>query len=129
VILGLNAYHGDAAAAILVDGRLVAAAEEERFTRIKHTAGFPARDPSSAWSRFGSVPQTMARAVDADPASVRARFHYIEHHLAHVASAFFVSPFERAAVLSLDGLGDFASGMWGLGEGNRLHVWGSIPML
>jgi len=170
ILLGINAYHGDAAAVIVVDGRLVAAAEEERFTRIKHTAGFPthavryclkaagvrlqdvdhvaiprrrsarllrkawfalkiphlARDRASAWSRFGSVRETLAQAVGVDPASVRARFHYIEHHLAHVASAFFVSPFDRAAVLSLDGLGDFASGMWGLGEGNRLRIWGNV---
>lgn len=170
IILGLNAYHGDASAAIVVDGRLVAAAEEERFTRIKHCAGFPANSvrycldaagarlqdvdhvaiprkrsarllhkaryalkiPHLAWERlrawrsFGDIRTTLAQALDADPASMRARFHFIEHHVAHIASAFFVSPFERAALLSLDGLGDFASGMWGIGEGNRINIWGSV---
>lgn len=170
VILGINAYHGDASAAIIVDGELVAAAEEERFTRIKHTAGFPAnavryclqaagvaldevdyiaipRNPRArlmrkllyavklpkfaldrvrALGRFGHIKDELARALDVDPSEIRAQFHCVEHHLAHLASSFFVSPFERAAVLSLDGLGDFASGMWGIGEGNRITVLGSI---
>jgi len=170
IILGINAYHGDASAAVVVDGQLVAAAEEERFTRIKHCAGFPANavrycldaagvridevdhvaiprrrsvrllrkawyalrmpglaaDRLRAWGRFGNIRETLAAALDVDPRRIRARFHYIEHHVAHIASAFFVSPFERAALLSLDGLGDFASGMWGLGEGNRIHIWGSV---
>jgi carbamoyltransferase len=170
IVLGINAYHGDASAAIVVDGQLVAAAEEERFTRIKHCAGFPAHavryclqaagvkitevdhvaiprrrgvrllrkawyalrmphlaaDRLRAWRRFGDIRETLAAVCDVEPAALRARFHFIEHHVAHIASAFFVSPFERAAVLSLDGLGDFASGMWGLGEGNRIHVWGSV---
>jgi carbamoyltransferase len=170
VILGINAYHGDASAAIVVDGQLVAAAEEERFTRIKHCAGFPAHavrycleaagvkisevdhvavprrrnarllrkawyalrmpqlaaDRLRAWGRFGDMRQTLAAALHVEPTAIRARFHFIEHHLAHIASAFFASPFERAAVLSLDGLGDFASGMWGLGEGHRIRIWGSV---
>ena len=170
VILGLNAYHGDASAAVLVDGRLVAAAEEERFTRVKHAAGFPTHairycleaagarledvahiaiarrrrarllrkiwsgirvpglvfNRAKAWREFGAIPDEVAGALNADPASNRATVHHVEHHTAHLASAFFVSPFERAAVLSLDGLGDFASGMWGLGEGNRLRVWGDV---
>jgi len=171
IILGINAYHGDASAAILVDGRLVAAVEEERFTRVKHTAGFPAesvryclavagarlgdvdhvaipRDPRARLlrkllfairlprfaidrarvaGRFGRVTDELVRALHADPSDLHATVHRIEHHRAHLASAFFVSPFERAAVLSLDGLGDFASGMWGTGEGNRLNVTGSVP--
>jgi len=171
VILGINAYHGDASAAIVVDGELVAAAEEERFTRIKHTAGFPAhavryclkaagvtirevnhiaipRNPRArlirkllyavklpkfalervrALGRFGRIKEALAQALDVDPKEIRATFHRVEHHIAHLASSFFVSPFERAALLSLDGLGDFASGMWGLGEGNRIRVWGSVP--
>jgi carbamoyltransferase len=171
VILGINAYHGDASAAILVDGELVAAAEEERFTRVKHTAGFPAhavryclqaagvtirevdhiaipRNPRArlvqkllyavklprfalervrVLGRFGRIKEALAQALEVDPEAIKATFHRVEHHLAHLASSFFVSPFERAAVLSLDGLGDFASGMWGLGEGNRIRVWGSVP--
>jgi carbamoyltransferase len=55
-----------------------------------------------------------------------ARMHYVEHHRAHMASAFFASPFEEAAVVSVDGFGDFSSVMWGLGRGNRIHVLGSV---
>lgn len=170
IILGINAYHGDASAAIIVDGKLIAAVEEERFTRIKHTAGFPAnairycletagvtirevdhiaipRNPRArlvrkllyaarlprfavdrvrALGRFGRIKDELARTLEVDPAVIRAQFHRVEHHRAHLASAFFVSPFEKAAVLSLDGLGDFASGMWGVGEGNRIRVLGSV---
>ena len=154
----------------IVDGRLAAAVAEERFTRVKHTAGFPAQavrycleaagvrlqdvdhiaiprrrsarllrkayfalriprlglDRARAWGRFGDIQTALAQALGAEPAAIRGRLHYVEHHVAHMASSFFVSPFERAAVLSLDGLGDFASGMWGLGEGNRLRTWGSV---
>ena len=171
VILGINAYHGDASAAIVVDGALVAAVEEERFTRVKHTTGFPAhavryclqaagvtiqevdhiaipRNPRArlvqkllyavklpkfalervrVLGRFGRIKEALAQALEVDPKAIKATFHRVEHHLAHLASSFFVSPFERAAVLSLDGLGDFASGMWGIGEGNRITVWGSVP--
>jgi carbamoyltransferase len=170
VILGINAYHGNASAAVVVDGRLVAAVEEERFNRVKYAAGFPAQAiryclaeagagieqvdhiavPRNPWARLGTkllyalrlpgfalerarvmarfagIQQELARAFDADPRRIRARLHRIEHHRAHLASAFFVSPFERAAVLSADGLGDFASTMWATGEGHRLHVHGAV---
>lgn len=169
-ILGINAYHGNASAAIVCDGRLVAAVEEERFNRVKYAAGFPAQAiryclkaagltltdvdhvgvPRNPWARLGTklfyamrmpsfarerakvlvkftgVPEALAQAFDTDPKSVRARFHRVEHHLAHLASAFFVSPFDRAAVLSADGLGDFASTMWGSGNGNRIQIDGSV---
>jgi carbamoyltransferase len=169
-ILGINAYHGNASAAIVCDGRLIAAVEEERFNRVKYAAGFPAqairyclreagltladihhvgvprnpfarlgtkifyalRMPSFARERarvltkFSGVREALARAFDADPRKITAQFHRIEHHLAHLASAFFVSPFESAAVLSADGLGDFASTMWATGDGGRLRVEGSI---
>ncbi|MDA2932714.1 carbamoyltransferase [Acidobacteria bacterium AH-259-D05] len=169
-ILGINAYHGDASAAIVADGKLVAAVEEERFTRIKHTAGFPVnavrycleaagitirevdhivvpRDPMARFARklfyaarlprfaldrvcalrrFGSIKKELAQVLDFDPDHLRARLHRVEHHLAHLASSFFVSPFERAAVLSLDGLGDFGSGMWGIGEDNRIRVLSGV---
>jgi len=169
-ILGINAYHGNASAAVVCDGRLVAAVEEERFNRVKYAAGFPAqavrycleeagltlanidhvavprnpyarlgtkllyaiRMPSFARGRvkvlrkFTGVREALAQMFDKDPAELKATFHRVEHHLAHLASAYFVSPFERAAVLSADGLGDFASTMWGTGEGSSLRVDGSI---
>src|SRR6266481_1694559 len=151
-ILGINAYHGNASAAVVSDGRLVAAVEEERFNRVKYAAGFPAaairyclkeaglkleeidhvavpnplarlgtkllyalRIPSFVRGRakvlvkFTGVREALAGAFDSDPNKIKAQFHRIEHHQAHLASAFFVSPFERAALLSADGLGDFAS--------------------
>jgi len=169
-ILGINAYHGNASAAIVCDGRLIAAVEEERFNRVKYAAGFPAqairyclkeagltlfdihhvavprnpyarlgtklfyalRMPSFARERvkvlakFTGIPEALAAAFDADPKNLAAKFHRIEHHQAHLASSFFVSPFERAALLSADGLGDFASTMWGAGAGRRMRVDGSV---
>jgi carbamoyltransferase len=169
-ILGINAYHGNASAAIVCEGRLVAAVEEERFNRVKYAAGFPAqairyclkeaglelkdidhvavprnpyarlatklfyamRMPSFARERmkvlakFTGIPEALAQAFDIDPAKVAAQFHRVEHHQAHLASAFFVSPFERAALLSADGLGDFASTMWGSGSGSRMKIEGGI---
>jgi len=168
-ILGLNAYHGDAAAALVVDGELVAAAEEERFSRLKHVAGFPAlsaawclehaglsaadldhvalgRDPRAnlraklvqtvrrvrnpkyvtdrvrSMSRVGGVKDDVAAALGTSSDRLRAKFHNVEHHQAHAASAFFVSPFDEAAVLTLDGFGDFASAHVAIGRGNRLEV-------
>src|SRR5712692_4998467 len=104
-ILGINAYHGNASAAIVCDGRLIAAVEGERFKVL---------------AKFTGIPEALASAFDADPKKLGAKFHRIEHHRAHLASSFFVSPFERAALLSADGLGDFASTMWGAGAGGRL---------
>jgi carbamoyltransferase len=226
-ILGINAYHGDAAAALIKDGRIVAAVEEERFNRVKHSAGFPAqsidyclgvagigiesvhhvgisRDPSAhlhkkvlvaaqraakgiaargqkaegsalsaaiatAVGRRDTSPGVMearesdevptaaengnghasgilrqiadrlknaarvrdlrvelAKALNVAPSDIGAKFHNIEHHRAHLASSFFVSPFERAALLSLDGFGDFISTMWAVGEGNSIKVLGQV---
>jgi carbamoyltransferase len=165
-ILGINAYHGNASAALVCDGKLVAAVEEERFNRVKYAAGFPAaairyclkvagirlseidhvavpRNPyarlaTKLWyavrmpsfarerirviSKFTGIPKALAEAFEADPAKLKARFHRVEHHQAHLASSFFVSPFEHAALLSADGLGDFASSMWGAGRGNRMEI-------
>jgi carbamoyltransferase len=169
-ILGINAYHGNASAAVVCDGKLVAAVEEERFNRVKYAAGFPAaairyclheanlkleeidhvavprnpyarlgtklfyalRMPSFArgrakvLARFTGIRQALAVAFGSDPKDIAAQFHRIEHHRAHLASAFFVSPFERAALLSADGLGDFASTMWGSASGNRMGIAGAI---
>jgi len=172
-ILGINAYHGDAAAAIIRDGELLAAVEEERFNRKKHCAGFPvesvryclevagipvekvdhigiSRDPSAHLHKkilfslkrlkklSGQIVERLANAAKvrdlrkelADAlgtsAELRAQFHNVEHHKAHMASCFFVSPFERAALLSIDGFGDFISTMWGKGEGNKIEVLGQV---
>jgi carbamoyltransferase len=169
-ILGINAYHGNASAAIVCDGSLIAAVEEERFNRVKYAAGFPAqairyclkeaglalRDidhvavPRNPYARLGTklfyalrmpsfarervkvlakftgIPEALAAAFDADPKKLGAKFHRVEHHQAHLASSFFVSPFERAALLSADGLGDFASTMWGVGAGNHMRIDGAV---
>ena len=169
-ILGINAYHGNASAAILCDGQLIAAVEEERFNRVKYAAGFPAaairyclkeagltladvdhvavprnpyarlltklfyaaRMPSFARERmkvlakFTGIREALATAFDADPEKLKATFHRVEHHVAHLASSFYCSPFEQAALLSADGLGDFASSMWGAGYGSRMNVHASI---
>ncbi|HXY01230.1 MAG TPA: carbamoyltransferase [Candidatus Limnocylindrales bacterium] len=169
-ILGINAYHGNASAALVCDGKLVAAVEEERFNRVKYAAGFPAaaidyclkeagltladvdhvavprnpyarlatkllyavRMPSFArerlrvLSKFTAIPAALAQTLDFDPGKIKATFHRVEHHQAHLASTFFVSPFEHAAMLSADGLGDFASTMWGTGRGSRMEIDGVI---
>jgi carbamoyltransferase len=216
-ILGINAYHGDAAAALIKDGRIVAAVEEERFNRVKHCAGFPAqsiqyclrvagidigqvehvgisRDPSAhlhkkvlaaatravrqtvggrkvagvgsreakalglaveeagqaevtangkangkgpgifrqVKDRLGNAAKVrdlkdeLARQLGVPTTELKAQFHNIEHHRAHLASAFFVSPFERAALLSIDGFGDFISTMWAVGHDKRVDILGQV---
>jgi carbamoyltransferase len=169
-ILGINAYHGNASAAMVCDGRLVAAVEEERFNRVKYAAGFPAQAiryclkeagltlaeidhvavPRNPYARLGTklfyglkmpsfarerakvlvkfkgIPEALAQAFDIDPKNVGAEFHRIEHHQAHLASTLYCSPFERAALLSADGLGDFASTMWGTGSGSRMKIDGVV---
>jgi carbamoyltransferase len=170
VILGINAYHANSSAAIVADGRLLAAVEEERLNRVKYAAGLPARAiqycldqagvklsevdhiaiPRNPWARLGTklrfamrmpkfaldrarvmkrfagIQQDLATTFEISPDAIRAKFHRIEHHAAHLASTFYVSPFERAAVLSADGLGDFASSMWALGEGPRMRRLGEV---
>src|SRR5262252_6310270 len=169
-ILGINAYHGNASAAILCDGKLVAAVEEERFNRVKYAAGFPAaairyclqaagvtaaeidhvavprnpyarlgtklfyalrmpsfaRERAKVLAKFTGIREALARALDIAPQDLRAKFHRVEHHVAHLASTFYCSPFEAAALLSADGLGDFASSMWGAGFGRRMNFFGSV---
>jgi carbamoyltransferase len=192
-ILGINAYHGDAAAAIIKDGVLLAAVEEERFNRCKHCAGFPtesvkyclatagisiedvehigiSRDPSAhlhkkalfaatrAAKSFAGLNRAkeigseksgpgifrqvadrlanaakvrdlkddLAKALGVSKNKLQAQFHNVEHHRAHLASSFYISPFERAALLSIDGFGDFISTMWGEGHGNQIDVLGQV---
>jgi carbamoyltransferase len=167
LILGLNAFHADSAASIVVDGRLVAAAEEERFTRVKHWSGFPTeaiayclrearvsisdvdliainQDSSAnaaAKIRYGlgrvlhpalllerlrvrkkrdSIADYFARHFAG--ADVTAKVTPIEHHEAHLYSAYFVSPFPDAAALSVDGFGDFCSTVTAVGQGDDLSI-------
>lgn len=170
-ILGINAFHGDASAALVRDGVLVAAVEEERFNRVKHWAGFPAEsvrcvlalggidvreldavavsfNPRAHFlARAGHALRTMlrqghtggrlarirkvaslgelvARACAADMRECKFRVHQIEHHETHIATGFWPSPFEEAAVLSIDGMGDFVSTVWADAQGTawrRMH--------
>src|SRR5215468_10270385 len=85
-----------------------------------------ARERAKVLVKFKGIPEALAQAFDTDPKKIRVNFHRIEHHQAHLASSFYCSPFERAALLSADGLGDFASTMWGVGMGNRMEIDGSI---
>jgi carbamoyltransferase len=171
IILGLNAFHGDAAAAIVKDGQLVAAVEEERFRRVKHWAGFPVRSIRYCLEAAGAtledvdhvainqdsqanlsrkISYTLAHRPDAGMVmdrlrnkskrkgtlrllaeafpgrEVRARLHPVEHHVAHLSSAFHCSPFEEASVVSVDGFGDFASAAWGQGSGTKIGVEGRV---
>ncbi len=168
LILGLNAYHPDSSACIIRDGQLVAAAEEERFRRIKHWSGLPVgatayclkeagasftdldfiacnrnpvanihkkliyalgRLPSPRFigarflniAKIGNIESSLRKALAVQPPKKHPRLFNVEHHRAHLASAFFVSQFNRAAVLSLDGFGDFSSCMGAIGEVNRLR--------
>ncbi len=171
IILGLNAFHGDSAAALVRDGKLVAAAEEERFRRVKHWAGFPSQaiayclregdvrlsdvqhvalnqdgranlfrklgylarqrpDPRLIAQRLKNrrARQSVADLLAArfPRASFRGRVYRIEHHLAHLSSAFHVSPFDEAVVVSVDGFGDFSSAAWGAGKGNDISIDGRV---
>jgi len=165
-ILGLNAYHGDSAACLIRDGELVAAAEEERFRRIKHWAGLPTQSIDyclsegglslgdvehiainlkpgvNNWRRLAFVlthrpdPRLMLQKIrnirhasSANEAlekvygiSLKAQIHHVEHHLAHLASAFLVSRFDEAACISIDGFGDFASTAMGFGRGRSVTI-------
>jgi carbamoyltransferase len=84
------------------------------------------RDRLSNAARVRDPKAALAEALELDPATLRAQFHNVEHHRAHMASAFFVSPFREAAILSVDGMGDFSSTMWGVGRDNRIEVQGSV---
>ena len=171
LILGLNAYHGDASACLVRDGDIVAAAEEERFRRIKHWAGFPSEAIRYCLAEAGASLDDIAHvAVNSDPRahlgrrlryaavqrpdvrlildrlrnqakrlsieaelaaafpgpSFRGKVHRVEHHLAHLASAFLVSPFREAVAVSIDGFGDFSSAAWGTGRGNALSIDGQV---
>ena len=174
IILGINAYHADASAAIFVDGKLIAATEEERFTRVKHWAGFPSMAVLFCLKEAGiNIEQVDYFAIGRDPkakffkkilyvlanpggsaATIKDRFSNsrkvagideelsalsgmaahlfknkivnVEHHRSHLASAFFASPFEKAACLSIDGSGDFTTTMTAVGKTNSIEVLQSL---
>ena len=169
-ILGISAYYHDSAACIVRDGDIVAAAQEERFSRIKHDHRFPSRAVDyclreagitandldhvafydKPWLKFERLLETyVAFAPSGLPSFLKAMPLWLkeklwmedaiktavgydgdvlfpEHHQSHAASAFFPSPFERAAVLTLDGVGEWATTSWGIGHGNRIEPRGEI---
>lgn len=176
-ILGLNAFHPDASACLVIDGKLVGAVAEERLgPRRKHTADFPANAvrwlladnglalsdiTQVAMGRLGSanrrakaryllskpanglnalqgymkrrkatrsLTDLLAEACDFDPTEVRAETHFVEHHISHIASAYYCSPFDSAAGFSIDGSGDFVSGMAARCEGTRIEVLDKIAL-
>jgi carbamoyltransferase len=167
-ILGISAFYHDSAAALVVDGEIIAAAQEERFTRKKHDPDFPARAVAYCLAEAGlkpadldyvafydkpltkferlletylafapegfrsfrmamplwlkdklHMPRMIRRALGGD---VRARLVFTEHHESHAASAFFPSPFDEAAILGLDGVGEWATAAIGTGRGNKIEL-------
>ncbi len=166
-ILGISCFYHDAAAALLVDGQLVAAAEEERFSRIKHDNRWPERAIDFCLATAGLRPgdldcvvfyekpllkfeRVLLSAVATAPRSMRffreamisslldrlwvkaklrgrfglpgERLLFCEHHLSHAASAFYCSPFAAAAVLTVDGVGEWTTAALGVGEGTTLRL-------
>jgi carbamoyltransferase len=167
-ILGVSAFYHDSAAALVVDGRIAAAAQEERFTRVKHDAAFPSRAVAYCLEEAGLRPEDvdyvafydkpltkferlletylafapsgfrsfrlaiplwlkdklhMRRTIRKELGDrCRARLVFTDHHESHAASAFFPSPFDRAAILTLDGVGEWSTTTVGLGEGRRIDL-------
>ena len=173
-ILGLSAYYHDSAACLITDGEIIAAAQEERFTRRKHDAGFPAHAIQYCLNEAGLEPAEIDYVVFYDKPFLKferlfetylafapkgyssfatslpvwlkdklfqktviadafkdhfgkqvdwsKRLLFSEHHLSHAASAFFPSPFEEAAVLTMDGVGEWTTTSLAIGKGNQLSV-------
>jgi carbamoyltransferase len=169
LILGLNMFHADASAAIVLDGEVRFAIAEERLNRHKHFGGFPALAIKSCLDAVGAniadvehvavgsdtnanfarkvqyalanpakvlnfihlrrrkeamrdVRPLIADALNVDPSQLRFQEHHLEHHIAHIASAYYCSPWEKAAGFSYDGSGDFVSTMMARCEGNEIEV-------
>ncbi|WP_417850342.1 carbamoyltransferase [Thalassoglobus sp.] len=167
-ILGISAFYHDSAAALIVDGNIVAAAQEERFTRNKHDASFPEKAieyclseagisvdeldyvgfydkpllkfdrllqtylafaPRGFWSFAHTIPQWLKQKTHLRRelrkglgGKYRKRFVFSEHHESHAASAFFPSPFDSAAILTIDGVGEWSTVTFGTGNGNRIEL-------
>jgi carbamoyltransferase len=173
IILGLNMFHADASAAIVLDGEIKFAVAEERLNRHKHFGGFPALAVKACLDAVGAkisdvdhvavgqdsdanlakkvqyalanpakilnfirlrqrkeamrdVRSLLARALDVDSAQFRFQVHHLEHHIAHIASAYYCSPWEKAAGFSYDGSGDFVSTMMARCEGNQIEVFDRV---
>ena len=169
LILGLNMFHADASAAIVLDGEVVFAIAEERLNRIKHYAGFPSLAVQACLDAVGAritdvdhvavgqdsdanlakkvqyalanparilnfirlrqrkeamrnVRSLLGTELEVDPSQLNFQEHHVEHHIAHIASAYYCSPWERAAGFSYDGSGDFVSTMMARCEGNEIEV-------
>src|SRR5213594_879654 len=168
-ILGISCYYHDAAAVLLHDGQLLAAAEEERFSRVKHDFGFPKNAIQFCLETAGiqrqdidyavffekpfrkfdrilmSVLQTypkswkvfresmitwmidkiwVASTLQSELGLSKEQVLFCEHHLSHAASAFLCSPFDEAAILTVDGVGEWTTGTWGTGRGNEIKLTG-----
>ncbi len=167
-ILGISAFYHDSAAVVVVDGKIVAAAQEERFSRKKNDHNFPTQAIEYCLKETGIDPQDLDYVGFYDkpllkferlletylafaPAGFRSfakamplwigqklhlpremkrglggryrkQYVFTEHHESHAASAFFPSPFEEAAILTLDGVGEWATATWGVGRGNRIQL-------
>ena len=167
-ILGISAFYHDSAAALVIDGEVVAAAQEERFTRKKHDYEFPAHAIRYCLDEAGLTPEQLDYVGFYDkpflkferlletylsyaprgfqsflkfvPLWARQKLHlpreiakglegryhkqivFTEHHESHAASAFFPSPFDEAAILTLDGVGEWATTTYGVGQGNRIEL-------
>ena len=169
LILGLNMFHADASAAIIVDGEVKFAIAEERLNRHKHFGGFPALAIQACLDAVGAkisdiehvaigqdsdanlakkvqyalanpakilnfirlrkrkesmqdLRSLISKALSVDPGELRFQTHHLEHHIAHIASAYYCSPWEKAAGFSYDGSGDFVSTMMARCEGNEIEV-------
>ena len=168
VVLGISGFYHDAAAAIVRDGDIVAAAQEERFTRVKHDPGFPQAAIDYCLREAGIGPEDLSAVAFYEkplakfdrlletylavaPAGFqsfrqaipvwleqklhlpreldrglggryRGRYIFLEHHESHAASAFFPSPFDEAAILTIDGVGEWATAARGVGRGNRIEL-------
>lgn len=169
-ILGISAYYHDSAACILENGKIVAAAQEERFTRKKHDSSFPVHAISSCLEISGSTMNDIEAVAFYDKPFLKferileSYLHYApkgflsfiksmpiwlkkklwikdlikkelnfdgkiffpEHHLSHAASAFFPSPFKKAAIITLDGVGEWTTTSYGIGQDNNISMLGDI---
>ena len=167
-LLGISAYYHDSAAAILKDGVIIAAAQEERFTRVKQDSNFPIKAIEYCLKEAGIEPEqldgvvyyekpfikferiletamayapfSMKSFINAMPVWLKTKLfipsqidkhfekrlqcpiYFTTHHESHCASAFFPSPFEEAAILCLDGVGEWDTTTWGIGKGNKIEI-------